>query len=318
MNSGIQHPDFGRLWNDFIPGPVQTLNLNWVTGHLYLKRLDLIQSWADGNKYYKLKNSLEFALQNSFGTIVSKGGMFSNHLYSIAQACTIFGLKMICIVRSYGKDHDNPLLNEILGAGHEMIFLSPPDYDRYHEAESLEQFPDALFIPEGGKSMHAISGIKELMQECLHHHPTHIIIPGGSMTTVCGLMGCAPKEIKIIVVPAWKGCKDKFIEDMLIEYNITASCQWEIWPDFHFGGFARYEAALINFMQSFTYETGIPLDPVYTGKMMFGIHQKMSAGYFKEEDSVLAIHTGGLQGIRGFAYRYPDDWRSYAELIRMQ
>jgi 1-aminocyclopropane-1-carboxylate deaminase len=99
----------------------------------------------------------------------------------------------------------------------------------------------------------------------------------------------------------------------LEKFEVPISCAWDLWPDFHFGGFGRFNAALIEYMTSFSSSTGIPLDPVYTGKVVFAVDQKMREQYFKSADKVMVIHTGGLQGLKGYRYRFPDQWTAYAD-----
>lgn len=301
--------------NQFIPGPVQHIQNHMDHPNLFIKRLDLVQSWADGNKYYKLKDNIAYVLKNDIKMIVSKGGMFSNYLFSLAKACHIFGIKLICVVRGYAHDKDNPVMNEIIELSHDVLFLNPHEYNQFGETEAKEYAPDAFFIPEGGMNESAIHGAAEILEECMVQHPTHIIISGGTLTTACGLLAAAPESLKIIIVPAWKGCSNQYVEDMLQIFHITPRSSWELWPDYHFGGFAKYNRSLIEFMYSFTQKTQIPFDPVYTGKMMYGLNEKIKKGYFSKEDRIIAIHTGGIQGVKGFAYRYPEDWRDYAELI---
>jgi 1-aminocyclopropane-1-carboxylate deaminase len=303
------------VYHKIIPVPIQKINSELGYMNLSILRLDLIQSWADGNKFYKLKNNIAFAVDHKIKIIVSKGGMFSNHLYSLAHACLRFEIKLVCVVRSYGPDPDNPLMQELTSMGHEIIYLPPEKYQQFTSTEAFIHYPGSLFLPEGGMNDRAIDGAKEIMNECNVHHPTHIIISGGTMTTACGLLAAADEDMKIIIVPSWKGCTNEYVEKILIQYNITPKCAWEIWPDAHFGGFAKYDQTLIEFMCAFTNDTGIPLDPVYTGKMMYAVSEKMKGGYFSDLDSLLAIHTGGLQGIRGFSYRYPKDWSTYADLV---
>ncbi len=302
-------------FHTFLPGPIQKINLNGDHPLLMIKRLDLVQSWADGNKYYKLKHNISYALENGIKSIVSKGGMFSNHLYSLAHACTAFGIKMNAIVRSYGPDPGNPLMNELAGLSHEILYLKPGEYQQFDESTAKILYPASMFIPEGGRNAQAIEGAKEIIEECLEFHPTHVILSAGTLTTACGLLAVASKSMKIIIVPAWKGCTRDHVDEILLKYNIKPECLWEIWPDAHFGGFARYDHHLIEFMNSFTRETEIPLDPVYTGKMMYAVNEKFKSDYFSKEDIIIAIHTGGLQGIRGFSYRYPEDWSTYEELV---
>ncbi|MEP6646206.1 MAG: pyridoxal-phosphate dependent enzyme [Saprospiraceae bacterium] len=308
------HHELIETWNSFVPGPVQKIN-SFGSDHFYIKRLDLIQSWADGNKYYKIKNSIRFALDNRIETIVSKGGMFSNHLFSLAHACTQFKIELVCIVRSYKADHQNPMLSELEPITKEIVLLDAAVYNRFNEDDAEEKYPGSLFIPEGGLSEFALNGISEIWNECLEHHPTHLVISGGSMASACGLISVLPEDINLIIVPAWKGCSEEYVEDILKQYTLKSNGKWTIWKDTHFGGFAHYDRTLIDFMYRFTSNTGIPLDPVYTGKMMYGIVDKINSGYFSSKDKIIAIHTGGLQGIRGFAYRYPTDWSEYEKLI---
>lgn len=274
-------------------------------------RLDLLQSWASGNKYYKLKYAIEFALANDVKVIVSKGGMFSNHLAALAEACHVFNLRLIAVIRSYAPDENNPSIRKLREKGSEIVYLNPEAYTVFDEQEAGQLFPASLFIPEGGLSDLGIHGTSEILNECLDHHPTHIILSGGSMGTACGIISSAPADVKVIIIPAWKGCTDSYFLDILRQYQINPVCTWELWPDYHFGGFGRFNQELIDFMFSFSADTGIPLDPVYTGKMMSAIDDRWKSGYFKQTDSILAIHTGGLQGLDGYRYRFPAVWGKY-------
>ncbi|MEO6130644.1 MAG: pyridoxal-phosphate dependent enzyme [Saprospiraceae bacterium] len=302
-------------FNVFVPGPIQKIKTDWSQDQLFIKRLDLIQSWADGNKYYKLKNNIAYALEHAIGTIVSKGGMFSNHLYSLAHACSKFELDLVCVVRSYKPDHENPTIRELEALSKKIIYLSPEDYNHFDESEAQKLFPGSMFIPEGGMGKNAMDSMEELMKECLIAQPNHIIVAGGSMTTACGLIAASPEGLNIISVPAWKGCTDKYINDILLENNISPQGKWEIWNDAHHGGFASWDNALLDFMYCFTKSTNIPLDPIYTAKMMYAVKEKIKEDYFSKDDTILALHTGGLQGVRGFAHRYPEEWGGYEKLI---
>ena len=279
-------------------------------------RLDLLQSWASGNKYYKLKYAIEFALANDVKVIVSKGGMFSNHLAALAEACHVFDLRLIAVIRSYAPDESNPSIRKLREKGSEIVYLNPEAYTVFDEQEAGQLFPASLFIPEGGLSDLGIHGTSEILNECQDQHPTHIILSGGSMGTACGIISSAPADVKVIIIPAWKGCTDLYFLDILRQYQIDPVCTWELWPDYHFGGFGRFNQELIDFMFSFSADTGIPLDPVYTGKMMYAIDDRWKSGYFKQTDSILAIHTGGLQGLDGYRYRFPAVWGKYLRLGR--
>lgn len=299
---------------DLVPGPVQLVNTDWGSEKLFIKRLDLIESWASGNKYYKLKYNIQHALDHGIKTIVSKGGIFSNHLEALAQACHHFGLKCICIVRSYTEDHQSPTIKTLHLYGADVVFIDPPEFDAFDEIKSKEKFGEAYFIPEGGSNYLGIKGAGEIVEELRDQNPSHVIIAGGSLSSAAGMIQSAWPDVKIIVVPAWKGCTSDYMQDFLDKNSIVSKANWELWPDYHFGGFGKFNNELFEFMYDFTSTTKIPLDPVYTGKLMYAILDNMRSGYFKIDDKVIAIHTGGLQGIAGYVYRKPEVWEKYEKM----
>ncbi|HUR31388.1 MAG TPA: pyridoxal-phosphate dependent enzyme [Saprospiraceae bacterium] len=303
---------------DFIQGPVQPVQTNWSSINLFIKRLDLIDSWASGNKYYKLKYNIKFALEQGITTIVSKGGIFSNHLDALAKACHYFGLKCVCIVRSYTEDLLSPTVKTLQSYRAEIVYMNPPSFDAFDLDEANEKYPGALFIPEGGSNYMGIKGAGEIIDELQDYNPTHVIIAGGSMSSAAGIIQAAWPEVKIIIVPAWKGCTSDYMQDFLDKNSIEIKSNWELWPDYHFGGFGKTNNELFEFMFEFTQQYKIPLDPVYTGKLMFAIRDKTRSGYFNPTDKVIAIHTGGLQGIAGYVYRKPEVWGKYAEMLAVQ
>ena len=136
------------------------------------------------------------------------------------------------------------------------------------------------------------------------------------MCTAAGIMSVAPSHSHIHIVPAWKGCSRNYVDELLQQSNIQVKCQWDVWADYHFGGFGKYNMDLVDQMYAFTADTQIPLDPVYTGKLMYAIKDKMQSGYFSRADKVIAIHTGGLQGLEGFYYRDPATWDLYYQMCR--
>ena len=304
--------DKSESWREFSPGPVQSIYSPQGQPSFRVLRLDLLKSWASGNKYYKLKYGLKDALAQGTRVVVSKGGMFSNHLAALSEACHAFELHLVAVIRSHTPDEKNPSIQRLRSNGNQIVYLNPREYNSYSEADAMQHFPDSLFIPEGGLSKEGIKGATEIVSECLPHAPTHMILAGGSMGTACGILASAPAHIKVVIVPAWKGCTDSYIYEILGKYDVAPLCTWELWPDYHFGGFGKFNKHLIDFMTSFSQKNAVPLDPVYTGKLMFAIEDKRSAGFFKEDDSIVAIHTGGLQGIEGYRYRFPEEWGSYA------
>lgn len=301
--------------NHFTPGPVQTFSFPGLTTSFKILRLDLLRSWASGNKYYKLKYVLRYLREQNIVDVVSKGGMFSNHLMALAEACASFKLSLTCIIRAYEPDPESPTISRIRKLGCSIHFMQPPEFDLFDEVESLKKFPGAFFIPEGGLSKYGLHGAGEIAVEIIPLDIEHIVIAGGSMCTACGLLANLPKNIRLHIVPAWKGCTNNYMEDILAKYQLHPVAAWDLWPDYHFGGFGKYSNELIDFMTAFTEATGIPLDPVYNAKTMFALRDKIESGYFKEKDKILVLHTGGLQGLDGYHYRFPEQWGNYCALV---
>lgn len=276
-----------------------------------MMRLDLIRSWASGNKYFKLKYGLQEALSSGAKVIVSKGGMFSNHLAALSEACLAFNIQLVAVIRSYAPDEGNPAIRRLRAHGQEIIYLPPSQYKSFNVEESARLFPASLFIPEGGLSESGIRGTSEIMQHCLVCSTSHIVVAGGTMGTASGIVAAAPTSAKVIIVPAWKGCTHEYFSGILSKFGVDPVCNWDIWPDYHFGGFGKFNQQLVEFMTQFTEATSIPLDPVYTGKVMYAIDDKLRSGFFNDRDSIIAVHTGGMQGLAGFRYRFPEEWGRY-------
>ncbi len=303
-------------WHQFSPGGIQVVQNFFQDRPLPILRLDLLKSWSSGNKYYKLKYPLQFAIENNVTKVVSKGGMFSNHLAALAEACHTFQLHFTAVVRAFEPDERNPTLRRLRELNTQIVFVQPEEYHPFDQAMAYSLFPDALFIEEGGLSMEGIKGSAEIMNEIPEQGIYHLAIAAGSMCTACGILDAMPSNYFLHIVPAWKGCDRQYVQSLLSRYDIVPAGEWDIWPDYHLGGFGKFNPALIDFMTSFTRATQVVLDPVYTGKLLFGIADKMKAHYFHERDQVLAIHTGGLQGLAGYAYRFPDLWGEYYSMAK--
>jgi 1-aminocyclopropane-1-carboxylate deaminase len=301
--------DQDHPWASFSKGPLQKISTSPGLPDYYVNRLDLLHSWTSGNKYYKLKYVIRQALAEGVTTIVSKGGMFSNHLAALSSTCKSFDIRLIAVIRSYKPDEKNPSIMRLRANGNEIIYLPSSDYNMFDNQEAKKLFPTAMFVPEGGLSALGIRGAAEIPREFMEMKPTHVIIAGGTMSTACGVLSALPASSKLIIVPAWKGCTVEYMEDVIRKYKIEFAGEWELWPDYHFGGFGKFNSELIDFICSYKADFGVPLDPVYTGKLLFALTDKLNRRYFSETDRVVAIHSGGLQGLEGYAYRFPEQWQ---------
>ncbi|WP_422861649.1 1-aminocyclopropane-1-carboxylate deaminase/D-cysteine desulfhydrase [Flagellimonas sp. W118] len=267
---------------------------------LCLKREDTIHPHISGNKYRKLKYNLLEAQKLGHNTLLTFGGAFSNHIVATAYAGKEKGFKTIGVIRGEElKDnwHDNPTLNLAHEHGMEFQFVSRSDYRRKNDKIFLEGLQNVVgkcyIVPEGGTNAFAVKGCMEILMETDSNFD-FICSAVGTGGTILGLINSAKPHQTIWGFPALKG--DFLTEDIR---KFARNDNWELVSDYHFGGYAKVDADLIHFINTFRKETGIPLDPIYTGKMVFGIFDLIKKDAFKKGTQILAIHTGGLQGIKG-------------------
>ena len=116
----------------------------------------------------------------------------------------------------------------------------------------------------------------------------------GTGGTISGLVNCSKLSQQVLGFPALKG---SFLQQYICKF--VKQDNWNLITDYHFGGYAKINTELISFINQFKTDYKMALDPVYTGKMMFGILDLIDKNYFPKGSKILAIHTGGLQGIQG-------------------
>lgn len=271
---------------------------------LFIKREDEIHLYISGNKYRKLKYNLQDASEKGYTSLVSFGGAFSNHIAAVAQAGETYNFKTIGIIRGEElatKISENPTLSFAKSKGMKLVFVSRDNYRRKEEKSYMDNlrnmFGSFYAIPEGGTNALAVKGCEEILQkkDMSFDYVTVCVGTGG---TISGLINASEENLHILGFPALKG--DFLIKEIC---KFVTKENWSLIPGYSFGGYAKINAVLINFMNWFYEETGILLDPIYTGKMMFGILDMVKNGYFNKGTSILAVHTGGLQGIAGMNER---------------
>ncbi len=271
---------------------------------LYVKREDLLHPEVSGNKFRKLKFNLLAARGQNKDTLLTFGGAFSNHIAAVAAAGKIFGFKTIGIIRGeeLAKDlsktfSQNPTLQYAASKEMELKFISR---DEYREKDNplfieglLKEFGDFYLLPEGGTNSLAINGCEEILNENDAGF-NFICCAVGTGGTIAGIINASMPNQKVIGFPALKG---DFLKNEILKY--TSKTNWSIQQEYHFGGYGKINSALINFINDFQKKYHIPLDPVYTGKMFFGIFDLIQSSTFPQNSRILAIHTGGLQGNAG-------------------
>lgn len=275
-----------------IPGLIHTIDI---------RREDMNHPLVSGNKLRKLKYNLEEALKQNYEGLLTFGGAFSNHILAVAAAGHEMGFKTLGCIR--GDElrlqwDANPTLQEAHQLGMDFLFLERETYRKKSEAQFLNalklNYPDYYVIPEGGANELAIKGCEEILQPSDMDYD-YICCAVGTGGTLSGLIRSAQSHQKIFGFSSLKG---EFLEPEIRKFA-KLKTNWEIVTDFHFGGYGKITNELVAFINTFYKDTQVPLDPIYTGKMIFGIYQLFQRNYFSRDKKMLVIHTGGLQGIRG-------------------
>lgn len=267
---------------------------------IYIKREDLLHPYVSGNKFRKLKYNLLEAKKQGYTTILTFGGAFSNHISAVSYAAKEFGFQSIGIIRGeelLDKISDNPTLKFAQVNGMQFEFVSREVY-RQKESETFieklyEKFGNFYIVPEGGTNELAVKGCEEILtdQDDIFDYICCAVGTGG---TISGIINSSKPHQKVLGFPALKG---DFLDSEIKKF--TQKENWELITDYHFGGYAKINEELIAFINKFRDKTHIPLDPVYTAKMCYGVFDLIRKGYFEKDANILLIHTGGLQGIAG-------------------
>lgn len=286
------------------PSPVQQLNLSWLGDDLpqvWVKRDDLIHPIISGNKWRKLKYALLEASQSHTKNLISFGGGFSNHLHALGYCCHHLGIHLTAIVRGDYTANPTPMLQDLHNWGVDIKYVDRKTYQKRNEAAylaELAEYYQGTVIPEGGSQHQALNGVSEVISE-LNEHYDYILCPVGSGGTLAGLIhGTQSMQTRLIGVAVLKG--QEYLEDLVKELlpHPTNQANWQINHQYHFGGYAKRNSELVEFCNQFSNQTGIEIEPVYSGKLFFALCDMLKQGAFSPQDKILAIHTGGLQGTR--------------------
>lgn len=287
---------------------------------LFIKREDLVHPQISGNKWYKLKYNLLHAREQGFTRIVSFGGAFSNHLHALAFAGHQFGFQTIGFIRGEVTKPLNPTLADAADWGMELHFLSRSEYRRRHEPEFVTQLVEphqpCFVIPEGGANEYALAGCAEIVETISQQLPDYdyVCVPCGTGATLAGIVAAlnpsnskraGKSRAQVLGFKALKGHVSLAddISTMLAGETGVDAVPWQLIDEFHCGGFAKITPELVTFMQQWQQQTGIALEPLYTGKMLFGLCELVERGFFAAGTKIVAVHTGGMQGLRGMQAR---------------
>lgn len=268
-------------------------------------RLDKIHNGASGNKFFKLKYNFLEAEKKGYKRILTFGGAFSNHIVATAISAKSSGFKSIGIIR--GEQVINPTLTLAQKYGMEIYFIDREDYRKKETEDFIEnikgKFDNPFIIPEGGTNDLALNGTAEI-HDFIPKHYNLITACFGTGGTLAGLIEGKSEHQKILGISVLKG---DWVKDELKNLIGNDIGNWDLTTNYHFGGYAKWKQELIDFITEFYEKTAVPLDPVYTGKMMYGLMMEWKKDNISADDHILAIHSGGLQGIAGFNQRFGFD-----------
>ena len=268
---------------------------------IFIKRIDKLHPFVSGNKWFKLKYNLIEARKQGYETLLTYGGAYSNHIAATAFAAKDNGFKSIGIIRGERHLPLNTTLKFAEDNGMVLQYVNRNDY-REKKTDFLEQFKlnfgDFYLIPEGGSNELAIEGTSEILDV----NDTHdfVCCPVGTGGTIAGIINASTDNQTVVGFPAIKGF-DVLKNDIL---GCVKSSNYKFINNYVGNGYAKVNERLVKFINEFNIIHDIPLDAIYTGKMMMGIFDLVVNDYFPRGSSILAIHTGGLQGNKGMTERF--------------
>lgn len=278
----------------------QEIQVDNASVKVFIRREDLIHPIVSGNKFRKLKYNLLQAKKENQHTLLTFGGAYSNHIAATAFAGKENGFQTVGVIRGEELDakiHENPTLQFAQDCGMKFEFVSRDDYRLKDTANFVEKLSEKhgsfYLVPEGGTNEFAVNGCQEILTKADEDYD-FICCAVGTGGTISGLINSSFEGQKVLGFPALKG---EFLQKDI--RNFAKKDNFSLINEYHFGGYGKVTSELIEFINSFYKKNKIPLDPIYTGKMVFGVIDLIQKNYFPKNAKILLIHTGGLQGVAG-------------------
>lgn len=281
---------------------------------VHVLREDELHPEISGNKWRKLKYNVIKAKEEGYDKLLTFGGAFSNHIAATAAAGSEYDIDTVGVIRGE-FDPENPTLKFARSRGMELHFVSRTEYrergSKAFTAQLRREHNSFFEIPEGGANYYGIAGCMEI-PGTLPEAFDYVILACGTGSTLAGMVAAAGDKIKkkVLGIPvlktsdALRGDIDKQLWKVFLDDELVAEYagKYDTFNDFHFGGYAKYNEQLLEFMSVCKREYDLPLDVVYTAKAFYGLTRLLDRGYFRESDRILFVHTGGLQGNEGMSY----------------
>jgi len=299
----FMHPSLQSIESQLGHSPLTQIAHPVLSQHkidLWLKRDDLLHPVISGNKWRKLKYSVDHALSLGCDTLVSMGGAYSNHLHALACLGKKLGMHTIGYIRGERLQNLTPTLSDLAAWGMELRFISRADYRTLRWQGLPGKLPGQYWLPEGGAQTLALKGVMEMVDELGTGYDS-VCLPCGTGATLAGVIQAVPKRVSVLGFAVFR--KAEFLSDDVNRWLRRPYNNWQIVHDYSFGGFAKTGPELMAFIECFQALTAVPLEPVYTGKMLFGLFDWVAKGYFPPGQRIVAVHTGGLQGNRGYGHQ---------------
>ena len=279
--------------------PVQEIHDSFIEKagvRLLIKREDLNHPLVSGNKWWKLKYNLEEAVKLGHTTLLTFGGAYSNHIYATAAAARQLELKSIGLIRGEETLPLNDVISFAIDQGMKLIYVSRGEYRSKTEKAFIDElhqtFGAFYLIPEGGTNHLAVKGVTEFART-LGNDFDYLCCAVGTGGTMAGLISGTSSQKKLIGFPVLKG--GEFLQDEIENLLPNKHKNWSLNNDYHFGGYAKMNPPLMSFIENFKTNHDIQLDPVYTGKAMFGLFDLVAKNCFSKGSTLLFIHTGGVR-----------------------
>ncbi len=266
-----------------------------------LLRLDLLHPIVSGNKFYKLRYYIEDAIENKADTVASFGGPYSNHIVALAYTAKEAGLKSIGYIRTNEQEPMTPSLVEAKAYGMDLMYLGRSDFQSKKAAILQKSSPNSscYFVDEGGYGWIGAKGAATILTENETKQYDYIICAVGTGTMLAGCINACETHQKIIGIPVLKN--EGTIESEINTLLIDKSKSYTLLHQFHQGGYAKTNPAMIEFMNRLWETEQIPTDIVYTSKLLYAVENLIQENYFEKDKSILVLHSGGLQGNRSLA-----------------
>lgn len=289
-----------------IPSPVERVVHPLLTSadiYLSVKREDLIDPEISGNKWRKLKYNIAHAIAHDYGTLVTFGGAFSNHIYATAAAADRAGIASVGIIRGEYDQH-NPTLAYARSLGMQLYFVNRSAYREKERSKAVQKIILSIdrpyIIPEGGSNTLAKKGLAELAEEINATDSNIVLVSAGTGMTAAGILDHLAVDKELWVFSSIKS--DHLRDEILDLCNTDRRHQFRMITDQHYGGYGKAPLELIQSINEFREETGIAVDPIYNGKLVCGLIEMIVQKQIDASKKYLWIHTGGLQGISAYNY----------------